>query len=243
MIETLDVRVFGSCVSRDIARICGARLRAVQYIARQSWISAANPPVSAPSVASQLQSPFQQRNLDGDFASSALGSLRASSRSSVTVLDLIDERFGVWQLGHGYVTDTQELRESGWNTIIASDAEYIPFGSDTHFDAWSSAAKRILSEISRDKDAGKPIVIRGDFVHSDVEATPLPRYGNRSSEEWNELFARYYQLLEGWGLEIVEPPREFLRTHKGHAWGPAPFHYVDGFYEYAADSIYWAAAQ
>ena len=105
--------VFGGCVSRDIRPYLGDGWEMVEYVARQSWISAASGPTVLKGT-SALTSNFQNRCLQNDIAGNGF-QLIEKHRDDVDILiaDLIVERLGVYRnQDKGIITHSWELERS-----------------------------------------------------------------------------------------------------------------------------------
>ena len=143
-----NIFIYGSCVSRDTQPFLGPDWRISEYIARQSFISAANGPVQ-PWGKSVLTSAFQNRSMAGDFAGDFLSRFfQHVLEVDILVMDLVDERLGVYRTSHGgYVTLSWEFESSGLASQSPDELVHIDFGSDEHFALWSAAAESLLEAI------------------------------------------------------------------------------------------------
>lgn len=128
----LSAFIYGSCVSRDLARIDSERFKVGYYLARQSWISAYAPPRQPPDL--DLSSAFQKRMVEGDIRSLGSRLLAGSvpSEHDLVLLDLVDERVGVAPFRGSWVTLSGEMRRVKALPPSAM-REAVPFGGDEHF--------------------------------------------------------------------------------------------------------------
>lgn len=233
--QPLNTLIYGSCVSRDLARVDNERFSAGHYTARQSWISAYAEPRPAPETL-KLSSAFQQRMIEGDFRSTG-GRVLTSTRPDtydVILLDLIDERLGVLPYEGSWITLSNELKKSKAipNSILD---EFVPFGSDQHFDMWSVTAQQVRRDL--DPYMEKTFVIAANFAAATFEGSKLEPFRGEPAEVWNERFARYYETLWGLGFTMIEHPQELVLASETHLWGATPFHYVDEAYMAFGDKI------
>lgn len=227
--------IYGSCVARDTAAAFGDGCKILRYTARQSMLSAAN---GATAVAGsvELDSPFQTRMVEADIAGDALDAIRATaSNSDILLLDIMDERLGVYSAAGGtYLTKTWELEKSGLLDLQSAALPLLDFGSDEHFDRWQQAAKVVAASIA---ELGKPaLVLAPPLADHDLDGEPIEYLGKPVSD-WNILFARYYDTLEALGLTVLRPPIELAVADKNHQWGLAPFHYAKPMYEWFVAEI------
>ncbi len=226
-----SVLILGSCVSRDLVATSQGRLRTLSYVARQSWISAFSPPSPTPPHQS-LESKFQIRNLEGDWASSAPSEFRSRARlADKVLLDLVDERDGVYVTKPGrFVTNSAELRRSGW-LPRAHGLRLVPFGSDEHFQLWEEAAAQMHCLLGELGLAERSTLLATPFTDY-ADDGEVPRHANTPAEEWNRLFTRYYDTARRLGFTVVQLPQHLARSTTRHTWGPAPYHYVPEAYRF-----------
>lgn len=231
--------IYGSCVSRDIARLLPDRLRSDGYIARQSWISAFSAPTTPPDVPSALKSPFQHRMVESDLQSTAPALIRegaAAARPDMVLLDIVDERYGVIPTETGFITNSFELIESKWKKELTR-GELIPMGTDEHFTRWVGAAERLIGLLQDEGLLARAFLLRVHYATHTDQGEYLGERRGRPVEEWDAVFAPYYDWLEQSQLTVIEPPQELAVTRHDHEWGKEPFHYIDAYYEAMADLL------
>lgn len=230
----LSAFIFGSCVSRDLARIDSGRFVVGYYLARQSWISAYSPPRRAPKH--DLVSPFQRRMVDGDFGSLGARLLRGGgpSEHDLVLIDLVDERVGVVPYQGSWVTWSGEMRRSG-ALPATSRRQLVSFGTDQHFDLWRDAAQRAREDLDAVMD--RVVVLNARFTDETREGGAVEPSGGDSAAVWNSRYARYYNHLRGLGFLVIEQEAQHSVSTEAHKWGPAPFHYVDEAYRSFGDEI------
>ncbi|MDQ0095936.1 DUF6270 domain-containing protein [Paeniglutamicibacter psychrophenolicus] len=234
----LKVFLAGSCVSRDTAELRSEFWQRTEYIARQSLISAANLPVPLPEV-SGLSSPFQNRAVEGDFASTLFPSLEISGKEADRiVIDLVDERLGVYPYADGgYLTFSNELNKSKLMLKIKGRGRFIEFGTDHHFELWVDALGKLITLLREQDLLSKTRVIRAPFVDSTKEGTSVQLTRGLTHAYWNQRYERYYSQIAAYGIRLVEIPELSLFSSEAHRWGPAQYHYVNSAYEAIADQI------
>ncbi|UQN15092.1 DUF6270 domain-containing protein [Gulosibacter sp. ACHW.36C] len=213
------------------------RFQVLNYVARQSWVSALSDPTTQPQQEIQLKSKFQQRMVEADLASSALREIFDNAEDAeILLLDLVDERVGLVPTETGYVTNSYELRNSGWNNEIAT-GDTIDFGTDEHFELWVNAADRLRNWLDESGLLERSVVIRTQYAERSAQGDLLEEKMRRSPREWNELFSRYYDHLLRINMPIVSADPALMLADRQHAWGLEAFHYVDKYYTYLADCI------
>lgn len=170
------IDIWGSCVSRDTLEFMPTYSLGA-YVARQSAIVGLAPATDLPVPLDALESLFQRRMLAGDKEANA--SFRLEKSDGVCVLvDLVDERTGVWQFPDGtYLTNSVEALRAGvndWGPGLGG--RLIAFGTDEHFFLWKQGFTVILRRIMR---TGKPVILL-DVAWAEVFEGQTPPKGIRS---------------------------------------------------------------
>lgn len=221
--------IYGSCVARDTAALKSGAWKIANYTARQSMISAVHGRASVEGSI-KLDSPFQTRMVEADIAGTALSDLQnVAADAEIILIDIMDERLGVYAAGDAYITKTWELEKSGILQRQPGELRHIEFSTDEHFNFWFAAAQEIASAVSSyDVPA---VVLAPPLADHDLDGDALD-YMGASVESWNQKFERYYTALEQLGLTVLRPPAELAVADKAHQWGLAPFHYAPAMYEW-----------
>lgn len=149
------VDIWGSCVSRDTMEY--VRSYSVgEYVARQSAIVSLAPAPHLAVPVERLESDFQRRMLVGDMKSNVAERID-ESESKCVLLDLVDERRGVWRFPDGsFLTNSVEaFRTKIDDWAPAMGARHIKFGTDEHYNLWVEGFTSIARSIRR---SGKPMV-------------------------------------------------------------------------------------
>lgn len=206
------------------------------YIARQSWISTFSQPTPIPDVPSELSSRFQQRMVENDFGSSLRQQLQdQADEYDAVLIDLIDERYGVVPTAQGYVTNSYELRNSGWKKLV-STGDVLSLGSAEHLALWRSAADNLSDSLERLEVLDKAFFIDTKYAHrTDSGETFEDR--NLPPAVRDAQFAPYYEHLEHLPIGSIKMPSEVTIADSQHTWGIEPFHYVRAYYKYMADEL------
>lgn len=238
--EPTEVRTFiyGSCVSRDTFKYLPEGFVLHRYVARQSLISAGNTASGVKEKLTPLKSQFQQRMVAGDLEGNLYTSLQNAATSvDLVLIDLVDERGGVVEVGGGYATKLNEFWGAGGRESSRS-AQQLAFGSDEHFSLWAAGATRLVEELSRLELLRRTVVLRAEWASTfeDGEAFTVPDWMTAPAEA-NRAYERYFGYLGRLGLRIVALPHELAHTSRDHEWGASPFHYQDAAYEYFAREI------
>ena len=229
--------IYGSCVSRDMCRLMPERVVSRQYIARQSWISAFSAPTRIPATAFGRTSPFQQRMVELDLASGAPADIAAVAPDATGVLlDLIDERHGVFPTATGYATNSFEMIGSAWRKDLIR-GELIAFGSEAHMGLWRKAAVKMRDLLDDEGLFGRTSVVRANYATHTDDGRYLGERRGRPVEEWDSVFEPYYAELERLGFKVLHVSPDLAVTKSDHAWGAEPFHYIDEYYDEMATLV------
>ena len=228
--------VFGGCVSRDIRPYLGDGWEMVEYVARQSWISAASGPTVLKGT-SALTSNFQNRCLQNDIAGNGF-QLIEKHRDDVDILiaDLIVERLGVYRnQDNGIITHSWELERSTLLDQQDQPLQHITFGDPDHFQLWQDSAKLLREKI---EELQLPTLILAPLWASKADNGGGGfDYRGIPAEQWNRTYEPYYDYVEQLGFNLVRPPSRLSVAKKEHKWGLAAYHYIDKMYVYLANEI------
>lgn len=239
--EAPQVFIYGSCVSRDtfeFLRPQGHGL--VDYVARQSLISAfapADPEVIGPVAA---ESTFQRRMMQNDWRGTLADTLAATAgRTDVLLWDLCDERLGVRALdAGGYLTRSVDLVSTGVDARLDAVSRTIDLGTPEHEQLWSEALVRWRAVLDAAGLVDRVVLLAPPWAASAVDGTPSPTSFGRTPEAANHLFTPYHRsIVNLFDCPVVTIDGGEARSDQGHRWGFAPFHYSVDSYVSMADDI------
>lgn len=234
----MRVFIYGSCVSRDtFEHLDPQDFELVDYVARQSLISAAAPATATPIPNFDTRSPFQERMLRGDWASSLFQTLREQGEQiDLLVWDLCDERLGVRQLdalspqlGKPMATRSVDGIRTGLDEQLL-EARLVPFGSRQHRLLFLHSLRQ-FSTLLRDLGLqDRTILLAPDWAHHDTRGGKTPSSFGLAAKRANRLFADYYAAAaKVTGVHVVRLSSD-IQAAPHHVWGPAPFHYTEQVY-------------
>lgn len=227
------VFIHGSCVSRDtFEHFDPEEFELVEYVARQSVLSAYTKPVElmAPPT---LESRFQQRMITGDFSSSLRSLLSThGSATDLVLVDLTDERLGAYLLPDGsMVTRSVELIESGAEQYLPQGSQHIAFGTQQHFEYWTTAMNYIGERFQHYMPQATVVLLDIPWAEWSESGTQTPGSFGLLAPEANSIFRPYVQVAaQALGAHVItlEPSEVLSGPH--HPWGDAPFHYAEKVY-------------
>jgi hypothetical protein len=224
--------LYGSCVTRDTAEYLPAhRYALLQYVARQSLISA-YAPASAALDLTGIESGFQRRMLEGDARGNLPGLLEEASQAiDLLVWDLADERLGVLRSPEGgVVTRSVEAISAGVLSQLP-EWELLEFGSDQHFSLWSDALDRFTGLLKRLDLLRRTVILEVPWAETSDDGSVVPTSFGLSSSMANDRYERYYARARASGVPIEQVQRGGVIASATHRWGLAPFHYAHSTYQ------------
>lgn len=225
------VFIYGGCVTRDAFEHMKGEHSLVQYVARQSLISAASNPVKSVNTDS-LTSSFQHRAVKGDLESSLHPLISEQTPDAdLFIFDILSERLGVYRVpGKRYITKSVELSKTNLVKTIPGGAVTIKFGTDAHYALWKPAADKFIRKLKAAGIFERTLLFEAPWTDVTDTGDPVPRYRNWAAEDANTKYARYYAFLRKRGVRTATIPSELSVSTASHKWGPAPYHYVEGAY-------------
>ncbi|QAY63615.1 hypothetical protein ET495_10540 [Xylanimonas allomyrinae] len=236
----IGVFIWGSCVSRDTySRMTPGTYRLLAYVARQSAISAATPPVTGVAPP-RLDSAFQERMVRGDFESNLLPMIKAAATSiDVLLVDLTDERLGVLTVPDGTaITRSNELIASGADRSLREEYAHRTFGSDAHFETWLDAVDAVGRSIRAAAPGLRIVLLDIAWARHFENGEPTPASYGLSAAAGNGLMRRYVDAAAAaLRAHVVSLPESAVTADAAHVWGEAPFHYTSATYAKAVTAI------
>lgn len=232
-ISLANIFIYGGCVTRDTFQYMKDEHRLVQYVARQSLVSAASKPTTSIKT-DGLTDNFQDRAVKGDLESSLHPTLsKYASKTDLFLFDILSERLGVYRLPGGtYITRSVELAKTKLIHTLERPAASISFGTDAHFELWTRAADSFLAKLTDMGLLDRTVLFEAPWTDYTDAGEPVPRFRGWTAEEANELYARYYAYFREKGVRISTLPADLAVSVSTHKWGPSPYHYVDEAYQW-----------
>lgn len=237
----MRVLIHGSCVSRDSLELAPRQeIQLGGYSARSSLVSAfARRPTNLSGASALVRSSFQRRMLEAD-AQKSLPNVLRSVPYDLLLVDIVDERFNVLARGEERLTDSPGLRESEFVAKRSAAWRRIDSGSDEHFEGWANALDRMLNVAAT---LPRPVPVAfldaGWATTVDGSRTDSPSHAGRTPQEANALYERYreYFCAKIPAGQVIRPSVNLTVSDPEHKWGLAPFHYVQGFYDFVGNRL------
>ncbi|WP_299520989.1 DUF6270 domain-containing protein [uncultured Serinicoccus sp.] len=238
--------IYGSCVSRDtFERLPTDGFELLQYVARQSLISATAPPSSRLAPDIDTSSAFQRRMLEGDWNGSLLPLLREHADSIDLLLwDLCDERLGLRRLDlaapprrYAMATRSVDGIRAGVDEQL-QDSPLVPFGSRKHRVLFLRALWAFADELRALGLLDKTLVVAPAWAIHTSTGAPTPSSFGLTPTRANRLYDDYYAAVRYvTNATLVTLPPGQVAADEDHLWGVAPFHYTESVYERLTEAI------
>lgn len=235
-----NLSIYGSCVSRDTVSFCSPNnVTLRRYIARQSLICAFTPSPELDLDLSALTSEFQKRMVIGDLERTLVTALPLIAKDSDLLLwDLVDERLGIYLFDDGSaITRSLELINSGAEAQIETQANFIAFGTDSHFELWATALEKFIEALDSAALRNHVRLLDVPWATRDTDGQRIRPSMGTEAKKANSLYRRYFDAasrdIKTIAIgEVLEP-----RGSANHRWGLAPFHYEDRVYRVIAAAL------
>lgn len=231
--------IYGSCVSRDTFEYLPRAYTLSGYIARQSLISAYSPPAIHYRVP-DVPSAFQRRMLEFDKNSLLPTLLREQANADIVLIDLTDERLGVYRLPEGaYITRTVELMKAGLDANLPPQAQHIPWGSREHYSLWMRALQAFATTLRQLDLQRKTLILAPKWATHTDAGEPTPASFGMHPNDGNKILKTYSEAIATVLRRPILRTGRFspVRAATHHVWGVAPFHYTDSVYRELASRI------
>lgn len=231
------IAVIGSCVTREV--YAGVSYPGLLYLTRTSLPSLVAPRVAGftrPQAPLPGLEPWQSIVLSVDLLKSGLPQL-LSYRPDVVLLDFVDERLALVEIGAAIVSSSEELRRSGLLDRPAfAAARRIPRRSAERRELWSAAVRRLARIFAHNLPDTRIVLHR-------VRCATRMRTADGTVRPYGPFALRragiFDDLLEDYGREflaafpkadVVNAPEAHRISDALHRWGHNSVHYVPSYY-------------
>ncbi len=230
----MKIKIYGSCVSRDILNFDETdTMQLVNYYARSSLatLGSKNAAKTIPKKyydsLSNIESKFQRRMVESDFDNNVINTINDEGYD-LLLIDLIDERFHLSKIEGKLVTRSTEFLRSG-----IKPSGIINTFSNEYITAWYLGVNNFLSIV--DDSVGLDAIRINKVYWASTATDPLDTI--KLNEKWdieknNEKLNTMYEYVESIlpKSSIVEVSKDLLVADSNHKWGLSPFHYTDDYY-------------
>ncbi|MBD2765035.1 hypothetical protein IEE91_07520 [Kocuria sp. cx-455] len=216
--------IYGSCVTRDAFALL-ERPNVAEYVARSPIVSAmAAPATELPAGMNidLIDSAFQRRMVTWDVQKS-LPELLSKTAHDAVVIDLIDERLGLLDLGHGRVLSlSTEAVKAG---LTRDAGTLLRVGDPDFLSRWDAAAQQLIQRLQDER------VILNRVFWAAVDENGQDLTQKFPVDLNNQVLEHMYGTLqEGLDCAVIDYPAELMVADSQHRWGLSPFHFTREFY-------------
>lgn len=175
-------------------------------------------------------------------------------KPDILLLDFVDERYNILQVGGGYITLPVELLNSGiYGLPWFDERKVIDRQSAECNTLWASAASQFSTFMRKNLPNTKVVIHDAPWSNSIVpgadlsSGTPGPANPRQQLHADNTVDVEAFdRLMKSYARRLSDlmPEAERLSVSEayhiraqGHIWGEAPFHYVVEYYREAAKQL------
>lgn len=232
------VFIIGSCVSRDAWELSppGGDLVIVDYVARTSIASAFAKPYPLDEEP-KVRSNWQLRQLIIDAEKGLEKRLREAD-FDILLVDLIDERFEIFEKDGAILNNSFAAREAGLgNQALKRGYRMIPMTTPERSRLWVEGWRRLCAVVA-EANPGAAIVMNevqwGTHPKMPLEAKP-----EMTSEAnlYLRTFYRHAQRTANENSRSLIYDGELFKPDPDHKWGIGPFHYGKELYFKTIDQL------
>jgi hypothetical protein len=228
-----NIVIFGSCVSRDIFRLCdkdGIHFHINHYFARSSIVSAMSKPLKIYDNDVQLDSAFQRRMVLDDFHKTFRKQTKRNEYDLI-IIDFIDERYALQRIKNSYVTVSTELVNSGFRSKYPE--ALVPMAKKEEL--WQKNLPQFVKLLEKPIAQGKVFLHKafwGKEYYDVQNGGAIVPYDDNRIETQNKILQKYYDSFirsAGEKLKVAECDNNIGTSD--HLWGCSPIHYSNSYYE------------
>lgn len=243
-IDKTKVLIYGSCVSRDIFRFRPNNFDITDYYARSSLVSLVEAPLDISPEDIRLESKFQKRMVMSDLKKDLYSRLRRDDYD-VLLMDFIDERLNIIDLGNTRITKSKELVNSGFINKFDRVIEIDRLEMDIKL--WEKACDEFFSRIIKCVDPRRIILLEAFWAEKYIGKKGLfysfPKNSISNISLHNNLLRSYYSYFKNTFKKCQVISSGVAIANESHLWGLSPFHFVSSWYEDMAIKIQEVANQ
>ncbi|MBO1074168.1 DUF6270 domain-containing protein [Roseomonas marmotae] len=235
--------IFGSCVSRDPFDFLAPTGHDVLfYAARQSFVGLRDEPVRYDPAWYADLPPFERRCVFMDLEKSE-EYFRFSADADYLIVDFIDERFDLMQVGSSHVAATRHVLKE---PFLAFHQDRLQRRRRLHppiLDDWRRGAEYFMERATR-RFAPERIILHearwsSHFRTVEGELLPFDEKVRARVAPSNELLKHYHENFRALlpSCLTLRVPDEFLFADPQHRWSKEPFHYIPAYYSAFLDLL------
>ena len=232
----MEVIIYGSCVTRDIFDFADKNSWVKEYFARQSVVSTVAKPFDIEMEEISLDSNFQKRMIYYDCNKLFFEKLEKVAFDCL-IIDLIDERFGIWQGQNTYITGSSEASKAELNVKYGFEQMRLARKNEMWFQSCEKFVETLLVTAK-----GKKVFLHEAYWAREYmekgEKIPFSKAQQKTISSNNAILREYYQKIKtDMKEEIILLPQINPIADTEHKWGLSPVHYTKDYYEKIFESL------
>lgn len=232
----VHVDIVGSCVTRDAFTFSPRPDFYVHnYVARQTFVGFDDPGVWVDPTWYAALPAWEQKCVmlalgKGD------GIVSFSAKAQYLLIDFVDERFDLIQVGASRVPAIRQVQQAGFIDHYRDQVTPLARLDPAVFEAWKAGAKLFLDSASK-RFRPEQIVLHKAFWAPDMcdASGATIEYDAKTKQNIsknNEMLVAYYDAFEALqpGCRTIEIDSHHVHADPEHKWSKEPFHYVNAYY-------------
>jgi Family of unknown function (DUF6270)/Heparinase II/III-like protein/Heparinase II/III N-terminus len=235
-----NILIFGSCVSRDTFNFDdAAKFNIINYYARSSFASAFSNQKAVDRYTNKITSAFQRKIVAADLSKELLSQLTSTS-FDLLLIDLIDERFSLFEFENGaLVTQSNELISGSFDKSSESGRS-VASGSEEFFRLWETGWNSFIQLIKDSDQIHKIRINKAFWANETADGQSFsPNFPEEKIKSANNFLSKLYERIS---QDIAEnqfliSDRSLLVGSTHHRWGLSPFHFIDEYYLHILDLL------
>lgn len=229
----MAINIIGSCVTRDVFECVKNNFKLKNYFARTSFISLMSPPLNVTETQLSLNSNFQKQSVLADLNKNIWDKLSIASSEDYIIIDLIDERFNLYQINDTYFTRSNELVSSGFLESL-SEVNELNRLSDEVTTLWYEKTKNFFDKLLTIYTEDKVIIHKTKW-----QTQYLDKFRNiktfqelKGINNKNIMLEKYYAFIQAAypSILFIDMTQDEYLSDENHTWGLAPYHFEKKYY-------------
>lgn len=232
--EKIAISIFGSCVSRDAFEIVqNHQYKILEYYARASLFSIFAPKIEETYLPNSenigLSSAFRAKQVLKEFTKEARYYM-ATTKSDYIIIDLLDERFGLFKFENSIISISNELLESTF--YQENKIKFLPYDKNQ---LQIAAIIDTFYKYLENYDKTNKIILHKVFCvdyYKDREGK-IRKFDDKKiieNRRINDILNQFYYYIEQDFVDLKTIQIQGM-GFENHKWGLSPFHFTDDYYE------------
>jgi hypothetical protein len=130
-----------------------------------------------------------------------------------------------------FVTRSVELIESGGEQYLPQGTKHIAFGTQQHFDYWTTAMEYIGEQMRTRMPQATIVLLDIPWAEWSETGSQTPGSFGMQAPDANPVFQSYARMAaRALGAHVISMEPSEVLSSPHHPWGDAPFHYAEKVY-------------